>query len=117
MRAMAIIVVILGIASLVFGILFVTQAASAENEVAESIDPVTLDELDERYDQAKPGIKDMEAAGMEVDLDTKLQKTGLGLARANYGTARAVRVNGVVDICVGLGLVLAGLALLRKAQS
>ena len=117
MRAMAIIVVILGIASLVFGILFVTQAASAENEVAESIDPVTLDELDERYDQAKQGIKDMETAGMEVDVATKLQKTGLGLAKANYGTARAVRVNGVVDICVGLGLVLAGLALLRKAQS
>ena len=117
MRAMAIIVVILGIASLVFGILFVTQAASAENEVAESIEPLTLDQLDERYDQAKQGIKDMEAAGMEVDVATKLQKTGLGLAKANYGTARAVRVNGVVDICVGLGLVLTGLALLRKAQS
>ena len=117
MRAMAIIIVILGIASLVFGILFVTQAASAENEVAESIDPLPLDQLDEKYDQAKQGIKDMEEAGMEVDVATKLQKTGLGLAKANYGTARAVRVNGVVDICVGLGLVLAGLALLRKAQS
>ena len=117
MRAMAIIVVILGIASLVFGILFVTQAASAENEVAESIAPLPLDQLDARYEEAKDGIKQMEAAGMEPDLATKLQKTGLGLARANAGTASAVRVNGVVDICVGLGLVLAGLALLRKTQA
>ena len=117
MRAMAIIIVILGLASLIFGILFVTQAASAENEVAESIDPLPLDQLEAKYEEAKDGIKQMEAAGMEPDLATKLTKTGLGLAKANYGTAKAVRVNGVVDICVGLGLVFAGLALLRKAES
>ncbi len=117
MRAIAIIIVILGLASLVIGILFVTQAASGLQEVADSIDPLPLDQLEDKYDQAKAGIAQMEAAGMEPELATKLQKTGLGLARANKGTAESVRVNGVVDICVGLGLVLAGLGLLRKAQA
>ena len=42
MRVMAVIVVILGLASLVFGILFVTQAASAEQEIADSIAPLPL---------------------------------------------------------------------------
>jgi hypothetical protein len=117
MRAMAIIIVIMGLASLVFGILYVTQAASAENEVAESIAPLPLDQLDDSYDQIKAAIKQIEDAGGTPELSMKLQKTGLGLARANAGTARSVRVNGVVDICVGLGLVLAGLALLRKAEA
>jgi hypothetical protein len=117
MRAIAIIVVILGLASLVFGILFVTEGASGSQEVAESIDPLPLDQLEDAYEQAKAGIAQMEAAGMEPDLATKLTKTGLGLARANKGTADMVKTNGVVDICVGLGLVLAGLGLLRKAQA
>jgi len=116
MRAMAIIVVILGIASLVVGILFITQAASAKNEVAESIAPLPLDQLDDTYDQVKAGIKQIEEAGGTPELAMKLQKTGLGLARANVGTADAVRVNGLVDIGVGLALVLAGLVLLRKTQ-
>lgn len=118
MRAIAIIIVILGLASLVFGILFVTEGASGRQEVADSLkSPVTLDNLDEMYEQAKAGIAQMEAAGMEPDLATKLNKTGLGLAKANKGTADMVRTSGVVDICVGLGLVLAGLGLLRKAEA
>ena len=115
MRAIAIIVILLGIASLVFGVLFVTQAADAKQEVADSIAPLPLDQLDAKYDEAKAGIEQMEAAGMEPDLALKLQKTGLGLARANKGTAQSVMYNGIVDIVVGAGLVLAGLALAKKS--
>lgn len=117
MRAIAIIVVILGVAALVFGILFVTQGSSGLQEVTDSIAPLPLDQLDDAYEQAKAGIAQMEAAGMEPDLATKLTKTGLGLAKANKGTAQMVRTSGVVNICVGLGLALAGLGLLRKAQA
>ncbi len=120
MRAIAIIIVILGLASLVFGILFVTQAASAQNEVAESIAPLPLDQLDDQYDAVKAQYEQMKAAGAQPDAQYNYlyaTKVGLGLARANKGTANAVRVNGVVDICVGLGLVLAGLGLLRKTQA
>jgi len=117
MRAIAIIIVILGLVSLIFGILFVTQAATAKQEVADSIAPLELENLDDTYDQAKAGIAQIKAAGMEPELSLTLQKTGLGLARANVGIADSARVNGLVNICVGLGLVLAGLAILRKAQA
>ena len=115
MRAIAIIVILLGIASLVFGILFVTQAADAKQEVADSIAPLPLEDLNETYDTIKGSIADMEAAGMEPDLALKLKKTGLGLARANKGTAESVMYNGIVDIAVGVGLVLTGLALAKKS--
>lgn len=117
MRTIAIIVIMLGIASIVFGVLFVIQAGDGKQEVADSIAPLPLDQLESKYEEAKAGIEQMEAAGMEVDLATKLQKTGLGLARANKGTAESVMYNGIVDICVGAGLVLAGLGLLRKTSS
>ena len=115
MRVIAVIVILLGIASLVFGVLFVTQAAEAKQEVADSIDPLPLDQLEDKYNEAKAGIEQMEAAGMEPDLGTKLQKTGLGLARTNKGTAQSVMYNGIVDIVLGAGLVLAGLALAKKS--
>ena len=128
MRAIAIIVVILGLASLVIGILFITQAASAKQEVADLIAPITLDELDAKYDAVKakadaakaneePQIQAGQAAPSAMYNYLSVQRTSLGLARSNVGTADAVRVNGLVDICVGLGLVLAGLGFLRKAQA
>ena len=123
MRAIAIIIVILGVASLVFGILFVTQGASGRQDVADSIAPLELDQLDDAYDQAKAGLAQLEPAveagqapASELNALAN-RKTGLGLARTNKGTADMVRTNGVVDICVGLGLVLAGLGLLRKAEA
>ena len=127
MRAMAIIVVILGIASLVVGILFITQAASAKQEVADLIAPLTLAELDDKYDavkakadaakaQEEPQIQAGQAMPSAMYNYLSVQRTSLGLARSNVGTADAVRVNGLVDIGVGLALVLAGLVLLRKTQ-
>ena len=118
MRAIAIIVIILGLASFIFGILFVTQASTAENEIAESIAPLPLDQLDTQYDAVQAQYEQMKAAGAQPSIEYNyltIQKTGLGLARANVGTAQSVRVNGVVDIIVGLGLVSAGLGFLRKA--
>ena len=52
MRVLAILVIILGIAALVFGILFIPQANSARQKVADSLtSPVNLDNLDATYDQ------------------------------------------------------------------
>ena len=118
MRALAIIVIILGLASLVFGILFVTQASTAENEVAESIAPLPLSQLNDQYDAVKAQYEQMKAAGAQPSTDYNyltIQKTGLGLARANVGTAQSVRMNGIIDIILGLGLGLTGLGLMRKA--
>jgi hypothetical protein len=128
MRAIAIIIVILGLAGLVFGILFVAQAGSAEQEIADSVAPLTLDQVDAKYDAVavkydamkaaeEPKIQAGQAAASDTYNYLSAQRALLGLARANMGTATFVRTSGVVDILVGLGLVLAGIALLRKSQS
>ena len=117
MRTIAITVIILGLASVVFGILFITQAAAGENEIAESIDPLPMDQLDAQYDTVKAQYEQMKAAGAQPSTDFNyltIQKVGLGLARANAGTAQSVRFNGIIDIILGLGLGLTGLGLLRK---
>ena len=117
MRAISIIVIILGLASIIFGILFVTQGASAKQEVADSLTPpATLDTLDDLYDQIDAQVDQMSPTDPQYTMYFS-KRTSLGLSRTNVGVADQVRVNGVVDICVGLGLVLAGLGLLRKAQA
>jgi hypothetical protein len=117
MRTIAIIVLILGVASLVFGIYFVVYGSDGKQEVADNIAPLPLDKLDATYDEAKAGIQQMEAAGIEPELSLKLKKTGLGLSRANVGTARFAFYSGIVDIIIGAGLILAGVGLLKKSSS
>lgn len=120
MRAIAVIIIILGLASLVFGILFTTQSVTARQEVADSIDPLPLDQLDAQYDTVKAQYDQMRQAGTQPSVEynyVAVQKTGLGLARSNIGTANAILLYGLIDIIVGLGLALTGIALLRKLQS
>jgi hypothetical protein len=121
MRVISIIVVILGIAGIVFGILFIPQAVSAKQKVADSLTaPVTLDNLDATYDQISGMFDQLKASGMPSSDPQYVmvlgQRTSLGLARSNVGTAKMVQTTGIVDILVGLGLVLGGFGLLRKAQ-
>jgi hypothetical protein len=122
MRVLAILVIILGIAALVFGILFIPQANSARQKVADSLtSPVNLDNLDATYDQISGMFDQLKASGMpSTDPQYVMvlgQRTSLGLARANVGTAKLVLTMGIVDILVGLGLVLGGFGMLRKVQS
>jgi len=121
MRVLAIIVIILGIAAIVFGILYIPQANSARQKVADSLtSPVTLDNLDATYDQISGMFDKLKASGMassDPQYVTVLgQRTSLGLARSNVGTARMVLTNGIIDIILGLGLVLGGFTLLRGVQ-
>ena len=115
MRAIAIIVILLGIASLVFGVLFVTQAVDAKQEVADSLTPpTTLDTLDATYDNLDQQVSAMQGNEPQYVI-MFAQRTSLGLARANVGTAQSVMYSGIVDIVVGAGLVLTGLALAKKS--
>jgi len=122
MRVLAILVIILGIAAIVFGILYIPQANSARQKVADSLTPpVTLDNLDATYDQISGSYDQIKASGMPPNDPQYVmvlgQRTSLGLARSNVGTARMVLTNGIIDIILGLGLVLGGFALLRRVQS
>jgi hypothetical protein len=124
----ALIVLLLGVASIVFGVLFITEAGPAKDEVAESIAPVTLAELDDRYEAAKTSLMAVRAAeepqiqaGQAEPSSTynylTVQKTGLGLARANVGLADFTMYSGIINVIVGAGLLLAGVALLKKSPS
>ncbi len=117
MKIISIIIIVLGVVSIVFGVLFITQAASGMKEIEESIAPLPLKQLDDQYDAVNMQYKQMRDAGAQPSPEYNylvIQKTGLGLARANVGAAQAVQINGIIDIVLGLGLGLAGFVLMRS---
>jgi len=119
MRLLGLLVVILGIAALVFGILFIPQASDAKQKVVDSLTaPVTLDNLDATYDQISGAFNQLMAAGMPSSDPQYVmvlgQRTSLGLARSNVGLAKFINTMGMVNIIVGVGLVLAGCAVMMK---
>ena len=128
MRIIGTLVIILGLVVLVLGIVLLTQATTARNEVADSIAPLPLEDLDDKYDEVKanqelykmneePAIQARQAEPSSMYNYLSMQKTGLGLARANVGKGRMLNMNGIIDIVAGAGLVLAGLGLVRKTKA
>jgi len=125
MRVLAVIVIILGLVGVVFGILFLPKATSAEQEIADEIAPVTLDQLDPKYDVVKakfieqmaleePQIQAGQAGPSALYAYYAGQRALLGLAKSNMGVASLVRMLGIANILVGLGLGIAGFILLRR---
>ena len=121
----AIVIVALGVAGLVLGIIFITQASSAEKEIANELQPLPIAEVEAKYEAVKtnqmalamseePGIQAGTSAPSAMYNYLTVQRTSLGLARANIGADGFVRTNGIIDIVVGLGLILAGVGLSKK---
>jgi len=127
MRAIGIIVLILGVAGLAFGVLFIPQSYSAEDEIAESIAPLPLDQVDSRYDEVKAqqsAMRAMEGPAIQSGADPSamynyltIQRTSLGLTRSQIGLVSFTRTSGIINIILGVGLILAGIGLMRKGQS
>jgi len=103
-RVSAIVVAILGVVCLVFGIIFMTQASSAEKEIADDIQPLTIAEVDAKYEAVKanqmalmateePNIQAGRAAPSAMYNYLTIQRTSLGLARANIGLAGFTRTS------------------------
>lgn len=127
-RWSAIVIAVLGVVCLVFGIIFITQAGSAEQEIASELQPLEISEVDAKYEEVKtnqtalarneePNIQAGTAAPSPMYNYLTVQRTSLGLARANIGLAGSVRTNGIIDIIIGLSLILAGIGLFKKGQS
>ena len=121
----AIVIVVLGVACLVLGMLFITQASSAIQEIADELQPLPIAEVDAKYEAVEtsqtalamseePGIQAGTATPSAMYNYLSIQRTSLGLARANIGLTGFVRTNGIIDIVVGLGLILAGVGLYKK---
>jgi hypothetical protein len=128
MRILALLVIILGIATLVFGIIFLPQASSGEKEIADSIAPLKLSEVNAKYDAVaakynqfkaaeEPKIQAGQAEASATYNYLSAQRALLGLAKANIAMAKVVRTMGIVNIIIGVGLVFGGCALWRKNRS
>ena len=128
MRVMAIIILVLGVASLALGVMFITEASAAEQEIADSIQPLKISEVDGRYEQVKanqmtlraaeePQIQAQKAQPSSMYNYLTIQRTSLGLTRSEIGLVSFTRTTGIIDIVLGLGLILAGLGLFKKGQS
>ncbi len=127
-RTSAIIISILGIACLALGVVFIMQAGTAEQKVADDIAPLALDQVNAKYGQvtaAQEQIRDMEEPGIQAGTaapsDTynylTAQRTGLAVARTNIGLAQFIRTSGILNIVIGAGLVLAGMVLFQKDRA
>ena len=124
-RFYGIIVALIGVAILVMGIVFSLQANTAKKTVADQIAPVTLSNLNATYNSVEasqeklmaaeePGIQAGQAAPSAMYNYLSAQRALLGLAKSNIGFSSFVMMSGTVDIVLGIGLILAGLALYMK---
>ena len=128
MRTLAIITIILGLVSIVLGVMFIVQSGSGKQEIADSVKPLTLDQVNPTYDKVSASFDQMMAkeepniqAGKAAASDTynylSAQRALLGLAKSNVGNVNAVMMNGIVDIVLGLGIALVGITLFAKKNA
>ena len=124
-RIMGMVVAILGVASLVMGIMFFMQAGSSKQEITDDIAPVLISEVNAKYDLVRtkqiaimateePKIQAGQALPSDLYNYLSAQRALLGVAKSNLKVVGALQISGIIDIVVGFGLGLAGVALLRK---
>ena len=122
------VIIVLGIASLVFGIIFIFQAGSGIQRIADDIAPLAVKDVDAQYDAIsvnqqkmmaaeEPNIQAGKAAPSAMYNYLTVQRTGLGLARTNVGLVGFIRMGGIIDVILGLGLVLIGVAAPVKSKA
>ena len=128
MRTMLkLLVSIIGVAAIVFGIVFIFQSGPAKKQVADNIAPITLSQLNATYNTVTANLTtDMQAEEPNIQAGKAqpsatlaylaAQQAGLGLAKSNVGTADMVLMMGIVDVLIGLGLFVGGMLIPGKAK-
>jgi hypothetical protein len=131
MRALAVIIAVLGVFTLAIGVVFITQAASAEKTISDQLQtglqPLAVADVQAAYDNATNQMVQMRPSELQQMATTKQpsanylnvvnQRTALGLTRSNLGIAQATRMNGIIDVVLGASLVLAGVVLISRRSS
>jgi len=121
------VVMAVGIVVLVFGIVFAIQSGSAKQQIADSIAPLRLNQVNATYDLVteyqkifmaaeEPDIQAGKAAPSAMYNYLTIQRTSLGLVKSNIGLANLVLTMGIVDIVLGIGIVLAAALVPGKKQ-
>jgi hypothetical protein len=124
----ALIVSIIGVASIVLGIVFIMQAGSGMQQIADEMAPVKIADIDATYDSIaakhgqmaameEPKIQAGQAAASATYNYLFNQRNSFGLARTNVGVVNFIRTSGIVDIVLGSGLLLAGIMLFQKTPA
>jgi len=128
MRILALVVMILGLVAIVCGIIFLPLASSGRNEIATSIEPLTLDQVNPKYDAVvvkhdqikaaeEPNIQAGKAMPSDMYNYLSAQRALLGLAKGNIGTVNFIQFVGILNILIGLGMVLTGFFIFRKSSA
>jgi uncharacterized membrane protein len=124
-RFYAVLVALIGVAILAMGIVFIMQSNTGKQTVADEISPITLSDLNAKYDAVKakqqaamiaeePNIQAGKAAPSVLYDYLSAQRGLLGLAKSNMSLAGFVLMNGVVEVVLGIGLIFTGMLLYMK---
>jgi len=127
-RLIGMVVAIIGVASLVMGIVFIIQSNSGKKQIADDIAPLEISEVNARYDMItaanakliaieEPKIQTQQAAPSTMYDYLTAQRVGLGLARTNIGLVGFTMMNGVMDIILGVGLLMVGIVFISKEKA
>ena len=123
-RWIGVIVLVLGVVSLAFGILFIVNASSGESQIADGLKPfLTIEEVNSRFDAVKPlqtAMAQAELPNIQAGQDPSamynyltITTTSLGLTKAQIGLVSFTRTLGILNVVIGIGLASAGLGLLK----
>jgi hypothetical protein len=124
-KVIGMVVSLIGVAILAMGIVFMAQSNTAKKTIANEIAPIEVKDVNAKYDAVsaaynqvmqdeEPGIQAKTKPASATYNYLSAQRALLGLAKANLGVAGFVMMTGVVNIVLGIGLILAGMALYMK---
>jgi len=124
-RFIGMVVALIGIAILVFGIIFIIQSNTGKQTVADEVKPIALSDVNPKYDAVsasqtqlmaaeEPKIQAGQAQPSAMYNYLSAQRALLGLAKANIGLTGFVMMSGTVDIILGIALILMGMTLFMK---
>ncbi len=125
MRVLGIIIIILGLVGIVFGAMFFPQANAGRDEIAVAVAPLTLDQVEAKYDAVvvkhdqikaaeEPNIQAGKAMPSDMYNYLYAQRALLGLAKSNIGLVDFIQYMGILSIVTGAGLAAAGVVLVFK---
>jgi hypothetical protein len=120
-------VAIIGVVCIVAGTMFIMQAGSKQQEIANEIQPLKIEQVDAKYDEVKakqiaiataeePKIQAGQAAPSATYDYLLAQKALLGLAKSNLGVVEFVRYIGILNIIIGLGFLIVSVGLCKRNQ-
>ncbi|MDD4874006.1 MAG: hypothetical protein PHE15_03410 [Dehalococcoidales bacterium] len=121
------VVAVIGIVCIVAGTMFIMQANSKQQEIAGEIAPLTIEQVDAKYEAVKaaqityataeePKIQAGQAAPSVMYDYLSAQRALLGLAKSNLDVVEFVRYIGILNIIIGVGFLFVFAGLCRRNQ-